>query len=145
MFEGRSAAQTAQLRLDHCPQTSWRVVAKFYYATWLAFEAYDHASSDLGCWNCHYLFDFLMIWARSDWRTRGTCKGRSLAARTRHCPANRLHKTERASLASDPQRSSTLLARSQEEPTYLFQLTSPRPESSSLLRTNRVALWDCII
>src|SRR5207253_224706 len=82
---------------DHCPQISWRVVAKFYYATWLAFEDYDHASSDLGCWNCHYLFDFLMIWARSDWQTRGTCKGRSLAARTRHCPANRLHKTERAS------------------------------------------------
>jgi len=64
-------------------------MTKFYYATWLALENYDHASSDLSCWNCHYLFDFLVIWAH--WRqARVTCKGRSLAARTRRCPANRL-------------------------------------------------------
>ena len=74
MFEGRSTAQTAQLCLDHCAQIPWRMVAKFYYATWLALEDYDHASSDLGCWNCHYLFDFLVIWARSDGKRAGLAK-----------------------------------------------------------------------
>src|SRR5256885_2280935 len=89
MFEGRSAAQTPQLGLDHRPEISRRVVTKFHDATRLAFENDDHASSDLSCWNCHYLFDFLVMGAH--WRqTRGTCKRRSLAARTRHCPANRL-------------------------------------------------------
>ena len=74
MFEGRSAAQAAQLRLDHRAQISRRMVTKFYYATWLAFENDDHASSDLGCWNCHSLFDFLVIWARIDGKRAGPAK-----------------------------------------------------------------------
>jgi hypothetical protein len=55
MLERRSGAQAAQFGLDHGPQVSRRVVTEFNYAAGLALEHNNHASSDLGCWNCHYL------------------------------------------------------------------------------------------
>ena len=43
------------------------MMAKVDYFAELALEKYDHASSDLGCWNCHYvLFKSFLIsfWSR---------------------------------------------------------------------------------
>jgi hypothetical protein len=45
---------------------------------------------------------------------------------------NQVPNAERASLTFDLERSPALLARSQEEPTYLIELTSERTESSRL-------------
>jgi hypothetical protein len=57
VLERRTTAQAAQFRLDHCSQIAGGVVTKLNHAARLAFEHDNHASSDLGCWNCHYLFD----------------------------------------------------------------------------------------
>jgi len=56
MFKGRTSTETSQFSLNHCPQVTGSVMTKFDDAAGLAFENDYHATSDLGCWNCHCLF-----------------------------------------------------------------------------------------
>jgi hypothetical protein len=42
--------------LDHRAQIAGRVMPKVDYFAELALEKNDHASSNLRCWNCHYLW-----------------------------------------------------------------------------------------
>jgi hypothetical protein len=89
MFEGCSGAQAAQFCLDHCPQVAGRMMTELNYAARLALEHYHHASSDLGCWNCHYLLnlsDFsTLVWPLI--AADGLLQTTSLAARWCECPA----------------------------------------------------------
>lgn len=55
MIEGGARAQVAQLGLHHRAQVAGRVMTKIDYFAELALEKDDHASSDLGCWDCHYV------------------------------------------------------------------------------------------
>jgi hypothetical protein len=81
------------------------MVTKLNYSARLALEHYHHASSDLGCWNCHYLLnlpDFvILVWPLI--AADGLLQTTSLAARCGECPAADSGfcpiKTERASLA----------------------------------------------
>jgi len=62
-------------------QIARRVMPEIDYFAELAFEKYDHASSDLGCWNCHRILKvFLLVWSGADrLEPRHCCKRRSLA------------------------------------------------------------------
>jgi hypothetical protein len=56
MIERRTSAKIAQFCLHHRAQVPGSMVTEVDHLAELAFEKNDHASSDLGCWNCHYVF-----------------------------------------------------------------------------------------
>ena len=64
----------------------------------------------------------------------GFRKRRSLAAGARHCPAAHCRQKQNEQAAFLIRGSPTLLARSQEEPTYLIELTSEIAGGSRLFR-----------
>src|SRR6266404_1388382 len=89
VIKGRSRAKIAQLGLHHSAQIAGRVMPEIDYFAELAFEKNDHASSDLGCWNCHRVLKvFLLVWCGGDrLEPRHCCKRRSLAGGACGCPA----------------------------------------------------------
>src|SRR5215831_17712167 len=88
MFKGRARSQAPQLGLNHRAQITWGMMTKFDHAAGLTFENDYHASSDLGCWNCHCLcFLSDCVIALKGQKTPRFNKPGSLAAAVRHCPA----------------------------------------------------------
>src|SRR5436190_13964167 len=66
MIERGAGAQIAQLGLHHRAQVARRVMTKVDYFAELAFEKNNHASPDLGCWNCHYASkSFYLVFSRA--------------------------------------------------------------------------------